>query len=156
MNGFEIRKLREDDIIPYDLLYMADPSVEAIKDYLARGCCYIGCLDNMIIGVYVLLPTRPFTVELVNLAVNEKYQNIGYGRLLVYHAIETARDENYRVMEVGTGNAGIGQLALYQKCGFTIYAVDFDFFSRHYDEPVFENGIECRHMIRMRMDLTGQ
>lgn len=139
--------------IPYNLLHSADPSIEAVNDYLKRGFCYAGFLEERIIGVYVLLPTRPFTIELVNLAVDDMYQNKGYGKELVHHAIITAKTEGYKVIEVGTGNAGIGQMALYQKCGFRIISVDFDFFRKHYSEPMFENGIECRDMIRLSIDL---
>lgn len=78
-------------------------------------------------GVYVLLPTRPVTVELVNIAVAEEQQGRGIGKQMVMHAIQTARRDGYSVMEVGTGNSSIGQLALYQKCGFRIVAVDMDF-----------------------------
>ncbi|MNO06893.1 putative N-acetyltransferase YvbK [compost metagenome] len=68
-------------------------------------------------------------------------------------AIEMARAENVKTIEIGTGNSGMLQLALYQKCGFRIVGVDPDFFVRHYEEPIFENGIPCRDMIRMRLDL---
>ncbi|WP_298614537.1 hypothetical protein [uncultured Odoribacter sp.] len=63
------------------------------------------------------------------------------------------RRKGAQMLEVGTGNAGIGQLALYQKCGFTIIEIDFDFFRKNYTESIFENGIECRHMVRLSMDL---
>ena len=139
--------------LPEELLYAADPSREAVQDYLLRGYCYAGYLNEELIGEYVLLRTRPFTVELVNLAVKEGYHNHGFGKQLVCHAIQEARRMGYTVLEVGTGNAGIGQLALYQKCGFTIVAIDFDFFRKHYHEKIVENGIECRHMIRLSMDL---
>lgn len=153
MDKFIIEVLKDTDEIPYELLYLADPSEKAVADYLRRGTCYIGYLNNKVVAEYVLLPTRPFTVELVNLAVNEEYQGKGYGKRMIQHAIEISRKEEYNVLEVGTGNAGIGQLALYQKCGFTITSVDVDFFRKHYAEPIFENGIECQHMIRMSMDL---
>jgi len=149
----EIKKLNKGDTIPFELLYLADPSEEAVKDYLERGECYVAYLDNEIIGECVLLPTRPFTVELVNLAIKEDYQNKGYGKQLIAHVVSVAKTEGYKVLEVGTGDAGIGQLALYQKCGFTIASVDYNFFKKHYSEPIFENGIECRHMIRLTMDL---
>lgn len=153
MKKIEIRKLRTDETPPYDLLYLADPSVEAVKDYLTRGTCYIGTLNNAIIAVCVLLPTRPFTLELVNLAVDEAYQKQGCAKAMIAFMIQEAKTQHYHTFEVGTGNAGIEQMALYQKCGFTIQSVDFDFFRKHYPEPIFENGIECRHMIRMGMDL---
>lgn len=78
----------------------------------------------------------------------------GIGRQLATHAIETARAQGYKTMEMGTGNSSIGQLALYQKCGFRIVGVDLDFFVRHnYLEEIYENGIQCRDMIRMSQDL---
>jgi len=153
MESPTIRKLSKEEKVPYRLLHLADPSTEAVGDYLKRGECFICSISKKIIGIYVLLPTRPFTIELVNLAVDEEYQNMGYGKNLIANAIETARNAGYKVMEVGTGDAGIGQLALYQKCGFSMDYIDHDFFRKHYPEPIFENGIECRHMVRLKMDL---
>lgn len=149
-----IEQLKEKETPPYDLLNMADPSDEAIKDYLKRGTCYIASTENEAIGVYVLLQTRPFTIELVNVAIAEEYRGLGYGKKLVAHAIEEARIRGFHVMEVGTGNASIKQLGLYQKAGFVINSIDYDFFRKHYQEPIWEDGIECRHMIRLTMDLN--
>lgn len=64
-----------------------------------------------------------------------------------------ARKDNFKILEVGTGNSSINQLALYQKCRFRIVGVDKDFFKRHYKEKIIENEIECIDMIRLRMDL---
>ena len=154
MEIFIIERLKDKEHAPYHLLNLADPSDKAVKDYLNRGFCYVACnAEKQVIGVYVLLQTRPFTVELVNLAVDEEYQGQGYGKRLVAHAINEARDMGFDVLEVGTGNAGTKQLALYQKTGFSISSIDFDFFRKHYPEPIWENGIECRHMIRLSMDL---
>ena len=36
-----------------------------------------------------------------------------------------------------------------QKCGFRITGIDIDFFIRCYQEEIFENGIQCRDMIRL-------
>lgn len=148
-----IKELSTADSIPYSLLHLADPSKEAVEDYLSRGTCYVAFLDNALVGEYVILPTRPFTYELVNLAVDENHQNRGIGKLLINHAIQAAKSKNAKVLEVGTGNCGTSQLALYQKCGFTISWIDFDFFTKHYEEKIVENGMECRHMVRLRMDL---
>lgn len=154
MDILVIEKLREKEVPPYHLLNLADPSDKAVKDYLERGECYIACNTNKdVIGVYVLLRTRPFTIELVNVAVDEEYQGNGYGKKLVQHAIDEARSRGFDTLEVGTGNSGTNQLAMYQKAGFTITSIDFDFFRKHYTEPIWENGIECRHMIRMSIDL---
>lgn len=149
----KIKKLNNNEEIPYDLLLLADPSIEIIDDYIHRGNCYVAYTNNDIVGVYVMIRTRPLTLELVNIAVREAYQGKGIGKRLILSAIEMARKNNAKILEVGTGNSSINQLALYQKCGFRIVGVDKDFFKRHYKEKIIENEIECIDMIRLRMDL---
>lgn len=148
-----IRKLKNDEKEPYNLLLLADPSEEIIKDYICRGTCYVASYEGEIVGAYILIKTRPFTMELVNIAVAEKYQGKGIGKKLIADAINRARQENAKVLEVGTGNSSIAQLALYQKCGFRITGIDRDFFKIHYREKIMENDIECVDMIRLSLEL---
>ncbi|MCK0473180.1 GNAT family N-acetyltransferase [Halalkalibacter sp. APA_J-10(15)] len=148
-----IRKLNKGEKPPMELLLLADPSREIVEDYSKRGECFIAEIDQHIMGVYVLLPTRPETVELVNVAVVEEQHGRGIGKRLVMDAIKVAKSKGYKTVEIGTGNSGIGQLALYQKCGFRIVGVDIDFFVKHYEDDIFENGIQCRDMVRLSQDL---
>ncbi|WP_152655925.1 GNAT family N-acetyltransferase [Oceanobacillus sp. CFH 90083] len=148
-----IRQLRAEEALPMNLLLLADPSERLVRDYTSRGTCYVLEKEEKMIGVYVLLPTRPDTVELVNVAVDEDYHGQGFGKQLVLHAVQTAKQQGYRTIEIGTGNSGVTQLALYQKCGFRMVSIDRDFFLRHYDEPIFENGIQVVDMVRLEMDL---
>ncbi|UUZ78957.1 GNAT family N-acetyltransferase [Paenibacillus sp. P26] len=138
---------------PMELLLLADPSRPLVEDYLLRGQCFVAEKDSKMIGVYVLLPTRPETVELVNVAVQESEQGKGIGKQLVAHAVHTAREMGYKTIEVGTGSTGVAQLALYQKCGFRMTGIDRDFFIRHYDEPIYENGMQLMDMVRLSQDL---
>lgn len=148
-----IRKLKQGEQPPIELLLMADPSEAIVKEYITRGECFVAELEERIIGVYVLLPTRPETVELVNVAVSKEHHGKGIGRQLVMEAVEATRSKGYKTIEIGTGNSSIGQLALYQKCGFRIVGVDQDFFIKHYPEAIYENGIQCRDMVRLAQDL---
>ncbi|MFD0870704.1 GNAT family N-acetyltransferase [Paenibacillus residui] len=148
-----IRPLGSGEEPPMELLLLADPSRDIVEGYLGRGKCYVAEEDGAVIGVYVLIPTRPETVELVNVAVEESRHGRGIGKQLVLHAVRTAREEGARTIEVGTGNSSVAQLALYQKCGFRITGVDRDFFIRHYPMEIVENGIPCRDMIRLSQDL---
>lgn len=148
-----IRELNKNEEIPLELLLLADPSEKLVREYVSRGKCFIMSQDEIIIGTYVLIPTRPETVEIVNVAVNEDYHGQGFGKQLVLHAIETAKRKGYKTIEIGTGNSGVVQLALYQKCGFRMTSIDRDFFVRHYDEPIFENGIQVIDMVRLSQDL---
>lgn len=148
-----IRQLYDGEKPPIDLLLLADPSEKVIKSYIERGYCFVAEINEQIVGTYVLLDTRPQTIEIVNIAVLESEQGKGIGKKLVAHAIETARSRGYKTIEIGTGNSSIHQLALYQKCGFRITGVDRDFFLIHYHEPIIENGIQCRDMIRLSQTL---
>ncbi|MFL0583975.1 GNAT family N-acetyltransferase [Solibacillus silvestris] len=149
----EIKRLENQEKVPLEMLLLADPSKIIVEDYVAKGECFIAENEEQTIGVYVLLPTRPQTVEIVNVAVAENYQGKGIGKLLVSHAIRVAKTQGYKTIEIGTGNSSIGQLALYQKCGFRIVSVDHNYFIKHYSEEIYENGIQCIDMIRLSQDL---
>ncbi|BAH43518.1 MULTISPECIES: GNAT family N-acetyltransferase [Brevibacillus] len=149
----EIRKLAAQEQPPMDLLFLADPSVRLVKDYLQRGQCYVAVMEESIVGVYVLIPTRPDTIELVNVAVDEAHHGKGIGKKLVLHSIEVAKSLGYKTIEVGTGNSSVDQLALYQKCGFRMSWIDRDFFLRHYEEEIYENGIQVVDMVRLSQDI---
>lgn len=136
-----------------ELLLLADPSKSIVEDYVEKGDCFIAESEGEIIGVYVLLRTRPKTVEIVNVAVAEDHQGKGIGKLLVSDAIRVAKTQGYKTIEIGTGNSSIGQLALYQKCGFRIVSVDHNYFIKHYSEKIYENGIQCIDMIRLSKEL---
>lgn len=148
-----IKEINSPEEAPISLLLVADPSKKAVHDYINRGSCFVLEEEGEIRGVFVLLPTRPQIIELVNIAVEEKYQNKGLGKSMLKEAFNIARLNGYKTIEIGTGNSSIGQLALYQKSGFRITGIDRDFFIRHYDEEIYENGIQCCDMIRLSKDL---
>jgi ribosomal protein S18 acetylase RimI-like enzyme len=153
MEELKIRKLQESEAPPLELLLLADPSEKMVKSYINKGQCYVAEINQEVVGVFVLLPTSPQAVEIVNVAVSEDKQGQGIGKRLVEHAIYTTRETEYKSLEIGTGNSSIGQLALYQKCGFRITGIDKDYFTRNYEEDIFENGIQCRDMIRLSLYL---
>ncbi len=141
-----------DDTIPMDLLLMSDPSEEVISDYIHLTTKFVARLDNKIIGALLLLKTRPKTMEIMNVSVYEEYRNRGIGKRLINAAIELSKESKIKTLEIGTGNPGLAQMMLYQKCGFRIVGVEPDYFRKNHAERIFENGIECRDMIRMRIE----
>ena len=74
------------------------------------------------------------------------------GKLLLAAAIERSRQQGAKHLVVGTGTAGIGQLAFYQKMGFRMESIDRDYFVRTYPEPIYENGIWCRDRVILTLD----
>jgi ribosomal protein S18 acetylase RimI-like enzyme len=150
----KIRMLRKDEQPPWHLLLLADPSGDMVSSYLKDGICYISETTNcQTQGVIVLLPTSQGKLEIMNIAVDETTQGKGIGTKLLRHGIETAKQEGYKFIEIGTGNSSINQLALYQKVGFRMMSIDHDFFTLNYPDPIFENGIQCRDMIRLSMEI---
>ncbi len=148
----ELMKTLTPDIM--DLLLLADPSEEMVAEYLHTGQCYVARYEGEIVGVIVVSKTRPKTQEILNIAVKESYQQKGIGKKLIAFAIAKAKDAHIHTLEIGTGNPGVHQLLLYQKCGFRIVGVEPDFFRRNHSERIYVNGIECRDMIRLKMDLS--
>lgn len=149
----KIRKLKEDELPPMDLLLLADPSRDMVETYLADGECRVAEIEGEIIGVYVLVKLNGETMEIKNIAVDERMHSRGIGRVLINDAIRTAKELGYKSIEIGTGNSSIGQLALYQKCGFRIQRVIKDFYVHNYDEKIIEHGIQCRDMIRLSIEI---
>ena len=109
------------EAIPKSLLLLADPSEQQIGAYVQRGLTYVAKQEDNVIGIYVILETRPKTMEIMNIAVVEHLQGKGIGKKLISHAIETAKGYGMSKLEVGTGNSSVSQLAFYQKCGFRIF-----------------------------------
>jgi ribosomal protein S18 acetylase RimI-like enzyme len=140
------------DTIPTDLLLLSDPSEEIINEYIHSCAKFTAKINNKIVGALLLLKTRPRTMEIMNISVYEEYQNKGIGKQLINSAIEYAKENKVCTLEIGTGNPGLIQMMLYQKCGFRIVGIEFDYFKKNHKEKIFENGIECRDMIRMKME----
>ena len=136
---------------PMDLLLEADPSRQKIEGYLPDSHCFAAKVNGRVAGVCVVCVIAPDTYELMNIAVAPEQQGKGIGSQLLRHCIATVRDFGARRLEVGTGTFGY-QLTFYQKAGFRPYAVDRDFFVTHYDEPIYEHGLQHKDMLRLAME----
>lgn len=69
-----IRQLSVHEDPPMELLLSADPSQKLVESYVKRGHCFVAERNDQWIGIYVLLPTRPQTIEIVNISVDESHQ----------------------------------------------------------------------------------
>lgn len=137
----------------WDLLLLADPSRALIEEYLVDGHLYAAAWDDVTVGVFVLVPLENTLWELKNIAVAEEWQGKGVGKALLDGVIDKARELGAETLEVGTGNSSVGQLAFYQKAGFRMDRIAKNYFTLNYEEPIFENGIQCRDMIFLKMAL---
>jgi ribosomal protein S18 acetylase RimI-like enzyme len=142
--------------IPWDLLLDADPSRARVESYLSDELTRVAKLDDVVIGVYALQRIDATSFELMNIAVAESHQGTGLGGRLLGHAIGLAESKGARVIEVGTGNSSFDALRFYQRAGFRIVGVLVNHFVDNYDEPIYENGIQCIDMVRLRLVLTPE
>ncbi len=136
----------------YELLLDADPSREMVDRYLKKGTLFEAKVRSQIVGVLALVPTSKDAVEIMNLAVDEKYRGQGIAQEMLQFAIEQAQVNGYQRIEIGTGSTSFQQLYLYQKCGFRLTHIDQDFFVRYYSEPIVENGLVLKDMVRLALE----
>lgn len=142
------------------LLLLADESEQAVRADMHKGELYafVGH-DEVAVGIVLTVPGQPGsvegTVELRAVAVDTPQQNRGIGRRMLAAVLEELRRRGMRRAVVGTANAGIGQLAYYQKAGFRLLRIERDFFSpaRGYPAVMEDNGIRLRDMVWMDLDL---
>lgn len=138
------------------MLLLADPSKAAVEQYLANGKLYVAEWDDTVVGAYILLQADGPLWELKNIAVAEEWQGKGVGKALIAAAISSASGLGAERLEVGTGNSSLDQLAFYQKAGFRMQRIAKNYFTLNYDEPIFENGIQCTDMVILAMDLEDR
>jgi aminoglycoside 6'-N-acetyltransferase I len=153
MEQSKIIKAIEPKEVSLDLLSLADPSEEMIKSYLDTSLAYGIFLEDDLIGAVLLYALKNGTIEIKNLTVYGEYQNQGFGKKLLQFAIAEAGKLGFQKVRIATGNSSIGQLALYQKLGFEMLEINRNFFLNHYPEPLFENGIACKHQVVLEMRL---
>lgn len=149
ISEISVRRLEHNDAVPYSLLLDADPSKELVESYLKSADVFVAVRLGDIIGVYLLCPIDPDKAEIKNIAVREELQGQGIGKLLLEDAARQARANGYKALFIGTGNSSVGQLYLYQKAGFEITEIKKNFFIDNYTGPLYENGIQVKHMIML-------
>jgi ribosomal protein S18 acetylase RimI-like enzyme len=138
------------------LLLLADESLEQVRSYMNRGELYAFVGEGALaVGIVLTIPVEKDSVELKAVAVAASQQNRGIGRRMLAAVLEELRRCGVRRAIVGTANAGIGQLAYYQKAGFRLQRIERDFFSpaRGYPAVMEDNGIRLRDMVWMDLEL---
>ncbi len=151
--NLKIRSLSKGDEIPFSLLELADPSRPRIREYLQNGECFTAELNGQVIGAFVLEPKDKDLLETMNISIEEAFQNQGFGKQLLKYISTYARQQGYKTLRICTGNSSIAQFALYQKVGFDLIEIERDHFLKNYEEEIWENGIRCRHLLVLEMEL---
>ena len=142
MNIFEVKTDKKRYL---SLLLLGDEQEDMIDRYLERGTMYALEEDGRVRAVCVVTDEGDGTLELKNLAVSPECQRRGLGRRMVEFLTQTYRGR-YRRLLVGTGDSPL-TLPFYEACGFRRSHVVPNFFTDHYDHPIFEGGRQLVDMI---------
>lgn len=147
----EIREIKEHKKAFLDLLLLADEQESMIDRYLERGTMYV-LEDGGVKAECVVTEEGTGILEIKNLAVIPEYQRMGYGKaMLDFLARKYAADHS--VLQVGTGDSPL-TVPFYERCGFVLSHRIPDFFTGHYDHPIFEGGVQLVDMVYLQKRLT--
>ena len=133
-----------------DLLLLADEQENMIDKYLTDGDLF-ALYDDDLKSVCVVVPINSETCELKNIATYAQYQGKGYGKALIKF-ISAFYKNDYKTMLVGTGETPT-ILSFYESCGFEKSHRVKNFFTDHYDHPMFEGDIQLVDMIYLKKNL---
>ena len=146
----QIRIVTEQKKRYLELLLLGDEQEDMIDRYLERGAMYVlGDLEP--VGVCVVTDEGNGILELKNIAVSTAVQGRGYGRAMLEFLQFHYRGQ-YRLLQAGTGDSPL-TVPFYEACGFRRSHVIPDFFTQHYDHPIFEAGLQLRDLVYLQKPL---
>ena len=146
----EIRKVETDKKQYLSLLLLADEQEDMIDGDLERGTMYV-LEDGGVKAECVVTDEGDGILELKNLAVEPAFQGRGYGKAMVAFLVRTYR-EQYTVLQVGTGDSP-STIPFYESCGFRRHHLVKNFFTDHYDYPIYECGVQLVDMVYLQREL---
>lgn len=148
----EIRKVETDKKRYLDLLLLADEQEDMIDHYLERGTMYV-LEDEGVRAECVVTDEGNGILELKNIAVETAAQGKGYGKAIVDFLVRTYTGQ-YAVLQVGTGDSP-STIPFYESCGFRRHHLVKNFFTDHYDHPIYEGGVQLVDMVYLQRELLG-
>lgn len=146
----EIRKVETAKKSYLNLLLLADEQEDMVDRYLERGTMYV-LEDDGVKAECVVTDEGDGILELKNIAVEPAAQRKGYGKAMVDFLIRTYK-EQYTVLQVGTGDS-LYTIPFYEACGFHRHHLVKNFFTDHYDHPIYECGVQLVDMVYLQREL---
>lgn len=145
-----IIKITENKKQYLDLLLLADEQESMIDRYLDRGTMFV-LLDGGIKGECVVTDEGDGVLEIKNLAVEPACHRMGYGKALIDYVASRYQGQ-YSILQVGTGDSPL-TVPFYEACGFVRSHRVENFFTEHYDHPIYEGGVRLTDMVYLRREL---
>lgn len=147
----EFRRIKENKKEYLPLLLLADEDERMIDRYLERGDLFALYLGEELVGVSVVSDEGGGVLELQNIAVAEYRQGQHWGVRMVKFLLRHYRKKG-KTMLVGTGNVP-SAVQFYRHCGFKVSHYLPDYFIRHYDHPMYEDGVQLRDKVYLTIEL---
>ena len=133
-----------------DLLLLADEQEDMIDRYLEKGKMYV-LDDNGIQCECVVTDEGNGVLEIKNIATAPASQGRGYAKALIDFLVKEYSGR-YSVLQVGTGDSA-ATVPFYEKCGFVRSHVVPNFFTDHYDHPIYDGGVRLSDMVYLQRPL---
>jgi GNAT superfamily N-acetyltransferase len=149
-NQVSIRIVAENKKRFLDLLLLADEQEDMLDRYLERGELFALYAPDLK-SVCVVTDEGEGTLEVQNLATEPRYQRQGYASHLLNYIADYHKGRFDQII-LGTGDVP-GILSFYCKCGFEITHRLPDYFTTHYDHPMYEDGILLRDKVYLERRL---
>lgn len=146
----EIRRVETNKKQYLALLLLADEQEDMIDRYLERGSMYV-LEDDGVKAECVVTDEGGGVLELKNIAVEPDFQGKGYGKALVDFLIRAYAGQ-YTLLQVGTGDSP-STIPFYESCGFCRHHLVKNFFTDHYDHPIYECGVKLVDMVYLQREL---
>ena len=123
-----------------DLLLLADEQEDMVDRYLYKGKMYV-LDDDGVKCECVVTDEGNGILEIKNIATVPPFQRKGYAKALIEFLVEKYRRQ-FSILQVGTGDSPL-TIPFYEKCGFVRSHTVPNFFTDHYDHPIYECGAEA-------------
>jgi ribosomal protein S18 acetylase RimI-like enzyme len=127
-------------IEPFDEVQLSDPETEIINK---GGKIFYAKLDSEIVGTASLLKVTESTYELGKMAVTEKCQGMGIGKLLITHCINAAKEMNLEKLILYSNRSLKPAIDLYLKYGFKEIHLD----PGHYERADIKMELDLKNAI---------
>ena len=112
---------------PNDVIQLADPQKEIIDK---QGLIFYAKHNGVIVGTASLLKVEDDVFELGKMAVSEKAQGLGIGKLLIDHCIKIAQQNGIAKLVLYSNKSLKPAIHLYEKYGFTEVPLEVGHYGR--------------------------
>lgn len=110
-----------------DVISLSNPQTEIIDK---GGFIYFAKLNNEIVGTVSLLKKGATVFELGKMAVTEKAQGYGIGKLLIEHCFAVAKEKKIKELILYSNTKLASAIHLYKKYGFTEIELELGLYER--------------------------